>query len=674
MRTTNLYSPYKLKAPWHAFEFAFHVLEAASNLVIVTMSWVTREDRRHFSRMPNEPDMDTLTYWITRLEPLIRSNNDEEMIVVFCNRTGTEDQVTYAGTSAVIGIHDGEVKVYGLLGRGDKDLLVVDTDNRPYAKLLNRPSDQDRRDGAFAASSLKLTPLAVRPPRLIIPQSPHISSSAQGEVTSATSYRSSKSLHSVQSNDSGASVETIRAANPRAPEESTPYPDSSLSLSGHPLSSLRSDYGGYFTAAPRDSDDMTPITPFEDVSPVTPLRSWRPFDDDDAGPSGPFPWAEIKGTIPESSEDEGESDDNDLGVSTESCKDAQSPRSNTSKSSAKAPQESQSEMPISRPSSPKTRNASRSGAGRRDSSLGRHDGTPDVSQHVERISQRAESSRRNDGSSKQQHETVTSSPMDPATARLLIPIAASPSILESGTRAKDSKPVAIDYGRPASQRRPSHSRPRDALDDAKRQSISISDAPSPDAQDKDKSARSISRGRQPRRRGSNSTNPKQLVAPERSSSDDSTKNAVLHERVAKRHSSQTKHSRSASRSHDHDEPSHVHIRSVPDESGVMRVAVVSCAGCPDHGRRSASTHSHDDPASRRRRRASKAASEGARSDLGARWRKDKAEGLYNQAGTSSRLGSSKPALLSISTKEPLRVRSTYDPSTPRAMIYIPRDE
>ncbi|KAH6963611.1 hypothetical protein DER45DRAFT_116405 [Fusarium avenaceum] len=132
-------NPYKFEAPWHAFEFAHHILEVESNLVIVSMAWNTREDPRRFTRMPNEPDMETLTYWVTRLEPLIRHESDEEIIVVFCNRCGNEDEALYAGTSAVIGIHDGEVKVYGLLGRGEKELLVVDTNNSPYAKLVYRP-------------------------------------------------------------------------------------------------------------------------------------------------------------------------------------------------------------------------------------------------------------------------------------------------------------------------------------------------------------------------------------------------------------------------------------------------------------------------------------------------------------------------------------------------------
>ncbi|KAH8736354.1 hypothetical protein BGZ61DRAFT_441879 [Ilyonectria robusta] len=132
-------NPYRFEAPWNAFEFACHILEMESNLVIVSMAWMTREEPRNFTRMPNEPDMETLTYWVTRLEPLIRSDNQDEIIVVFCNRSGNEDDALYAGTSAVVGIHDGEVKVYGLLGRGEKDLLVVDTNNPPYAKLVYRP-------------------------------------------------------------------------------------------------------------------------------------------------------------------------------------------------------------------------------------------------------------------------------------------------------------------------------------------------------------------------------------------------------------------------------------------------------------------------------------------------------------------------------------------------------
>lgn len=84
--------------------------------------------------------METLSYWLTRLEPVIRAENVGEIIVVFANRTGTEEEATYAGTSAVLGIRNGEVRVYGILGRGEKELLVVDTDRRPQGKLVSGPT------------------------------------------------------------------------------------------------------------------------------------------------------------------------------------------------------------------------------------------------------------------------------------------------------------------------------------------------------------------------------------------------------------------------------------------------------------------------------------------------------------------------------------------------------
>ncbi|KAK8112709.1 amino-terminal amidase [Apiospora sp. TS-2023a] len=137
-------NPWRFQSPWDKFEFAFHVIDAAANVVILSMAWLTQEDARTFSRMPKEPDMETLTYWVKRLEPLIRAENEDEIIIIFANRTGVEDDAVYAGTSAVIGIKHGEVSVYGILGRGDKELLVVDTSLPAFAKLLYRPEDEDK--------------------------------------------------------------------------------------------------------------------------------------------------------------------------------------------------------------------------------------------------------------------------------------------------------------------------------------------------------------------------------------------------------------------------------------------------------------------------------------------------------------------------------------------------
>ncbi|KAK3327349.1 carbon-nitrogen hydrolase, partial [Cercophora scortea] len=109
-------NPYQFEAPWEDFEFGFHALDVEANVVILTMAWSTQQDTRLFSRRPQEPDLETLVYWVQRLEPLIHAEIDEEVIVIFCNRTGAEGDAMYVGTSAVLGIKAGEVFVYGVLG------------------------------------------------------------------------------------------------------------------------------------------------------------------------------------------------------------------------------------------------------------------------------------------------------------------------------------------------------------------------------------------------------------------------------------------------------------------------------------------------------------------------------------------------------------------------------
>jgi hypothetical protein len=103
------------------------------------MAWLTRQDLGTYSRNSKEPDIDTLSYWVARLEPVIRAEDRGEVIVVLANRCGSEDEAVYAGTSCVLGIEDGEVKVYGILGRGERELLVVDTKDPPQFKLVAEP-------------------------------------------------------------------------------------------------------------------------------------------------------------------------------------------------------------------------------------------------------------------------------------------------------------------------------------------------------------------------------------------------------------------------------------------------------------------------------------------------------------------------------------------------------
>jgi protein N-terminal amidase len=79
--------------------------------------------------------MDTLSYWLVRLKPLLAIDEPKEVIIVLANRTGVEGDAVYASISAAIGIERGYVKLYGVLERGEKEILMVDT-SKPRGKLL----------------------------------------------------------------------------------------------------------------------------------------------------------------------------------------------------------------------------------------------------------------------------------------------------------------------------------------------------------------------------------------------------------------------------------------------------------------------------------------------------------------------------------------------------------
>ncbi|KAL2126002.1 hypothetical protein VTI74DRAFT_1975 [Chaetomium olivicolor] len=158
-------NPYKFEAPFTDYEFASHVLKVKANLVILSTAWLTNDERTAFLSSPEEPDVATLSYWARRLEPILRTGSSEETIVVIGNRCGVEDDATYAGTSTVLGFKDGEISVYGILGRGVEQLLVVDTDKPPFAKMTLTPLE-DLLDGESEVPPTEPTdPPGDQPPR-----------------------------------------------------------------------------------------------------------------------------------------------------------------------------------------------------------------------------------------------------------------------------------------------------------------------------------------------------------------------------------------------------------------------------------------------------------------------------------------------------------------------------
>ncbi|KAI9700394.1 MAG: Carbon-nitrogen hydrolase [Candelina mexicana] len=128
-------NPYRFTAPLSAYEFATHALTSTSPLILLPMSWTTYLPPSSLVSSPLQPDLDTLSYWVSRMQPLIDAGGEDEIIVVAANRTGQEGEICYAGSSAVLGIKQGEVRVYGVLGRGEEGVLIANTNEAPRFAL-----------------------------------------------------------------------------------------------------------------------------------------------------------------------------------------------------------------------------------------------------------------------------------------------------------------------------------------------------------------------------------------------------------------------------------------------------------------------------------------------------------------------------------------------------------
>jgi len=95
------------------YEIADHCMKTRSGLLILLNAWLDSEEEKDM-----EEDISTMNYWATLLRPLwFRMGNnredgedhaelqniseDSETIVVICNRNGTENGVTFAGSSSL---------------------------------------------------------------------------------------------------------------------------------------------------------------------------------------------------------------------------------------------------------------------------------------------------------------------------------------------------------------------------------------------------------------------------------------------------------------------------------------------------------------------------------------------------------------------------------------------
>ena len=119
-------NPYRFTAPWDKYEFASNALAAKTPIIAVSMAWLTRLSEEELMDNPKQPDMDTVTYWIERFSPFLRSRSESPTTVICANRCGHEGPVWYAGSSIIFSIQDGKVRVRGAVGRYEEKCFIVE--------------------------------------------------------------------------------------------------------------------------------------------------------------------------------------------------------------------------------------------------------------------------------------------------------------------------------------------------------------------------------------------------------------------------------------------------------------------------------------------------------------------------------------------------------------------
>ncbi|PNS15483.1 Protein N-terminal amidase [Sphaceloma murrayae] len=149
-------NPYRFQTPWEKYEFATHCVEQNASLVVLSTAWLTSLVPEVLSKDPKEPDLDTLNYWVARFKPLLDRMGTEEVVLVFANRCGLEpgtvegvtrgtndageSVIGFAGTSCVVGVREGSLKIWDMLGKAEEAVLMVDTETAPIYQLSIKPT------------------------------------------------------------------------------------------------------------------------------------------------------------------------------------------------------------------------------------------------------------------------------------------------------------------------------------------------------------------------------------------------------------------------------------------------------------------------------------------------------------------------------------------------------
>ncbi|KAL8794896.1 MAG: hypothetical protein Q9195_002608 [Heterodermia aff. obscurata] len=128
-------NPHRFEASWTLYELATYALNSNTELLLLSMAWLTHKTSTELDESAADPDIETLSYWIERIVPLV-NNKERRVIVVFANRCGQEPlDARYAGSSWIGLVGLGKVDIWDIAGRAQETLLCIDTNQDPEYQL-----------------------------------------------------------------------------------------------------------------------------------------------------------------------------------------------------------------------------------------------------------------------------------------------------------------------------------------------------------------------------------------------------------------------------------------------------------------------------------------------------------------------------------------------------------
>ncbi|CAD6892918.1 unnamed protein product [Tilletia controversa] len=116
-------NPYEFEAPFEAFELASFCRQHNVDILALPTAWLLSSDQNDNEAggsdgSPDEPNMRTVEYWASRCKPLYTApsppssdspstgSRGRRTIFIAANRTGTEQGVTFAGSSSIFQFDD----------------------------------------------------------------------------------------------------------------------------------------------------------------------------------------------------------------------------------------------------------------------------------------------------------------------------------------------------------------------------------------------------------------------------------------------------------------------------------------------------------------------------------------------------------------------------------------